>query len=321
MVHDRRDRIVVTGGAGFVGSHLVDALLEGGEAEIVVVDNFARGRAENLAAHEGDPRLHIIRADIRALDETRRAMRGATHVYHLAAQSTVMRAAADMDYTFTTNVLGTYNVLKTAAEAGVRRIVFSSSREVYGEPVGLPVDESHPLFSLNSYGASKVAGEALCRAFSRERGLEVMVLRLANVYGPRDFGRVIPHWIEQARNGGDLVVYGGEQIIDFIWVGDVARALLRAANAEVPLPPINVASGTGTKILDLARRISQLAGSGAEIRVLPRRSIEVVRFVGSTDRMAQLLGLPPAADPLSHLVGMVRPPAGTPARSTAVAPA
>lgn len=309
-MQERRDRVVVTGGAGFIGSHVVDALLQGSAAEVTVVDNLSRGRPENLAASEGDPRLNIIRADIRDLDEMRRAFRGATLVYHLAAQSTVMGAAADMDYTFSTNVVGTYNVLKAAAEQGARRVIFTSSREVYGEPVSLPVDESHPLFSINSYGASKVAGEALCRAFARERDLETTVLRLANVYGARDFGRLIPHWIDQARDGRDLVVYGGEQIIDFIWVGDVARAIVGAADAEVQLPPINVASGTGTKILDLARRIAQLSGSGAEIRVVPRRSIEVMRFIGSTDRMAQLLGVAPAPDPLSHLVGMIRAVAG-----------
>lgn len=309
-MQERRDRVVVTGGAGFIGSHVVDALLQGSAAEVTVVDNFSRGRPENLAACEGDPRLRLIRADIRDLDEMRRAFRGATVVYHLAAQSTVMGAAADMDLTFNTNVIGTYNVLKAAAEQGARRVIFTSSREVYGEPVSLPVDESHPLFSINSYGASKVAGEALCRAFARERDLETTVLRLANVYGARDVGRVIPHWIAQARDGRDLVVYGGEQIIDFIWVGDVARAIVRAADSDVQLPPINVASGTGTKILDLARRIAHLSGSGAEIRVVPRRSIEVMRFIGSTDRMAQLLGVAPAPDPLSHLVGMIRAVAG-----------
>jgi len=303
-------RIVVTGGAGFIGSHLVDALLAGTPAEITVVDNFKRGRIENLASHSGDPRLRIVRADIRDVGEVQRAIRGATCVFHIAAQSTVMGAAADVDYTFSTNVIGTYNVLKAAAGEHVRRLVFTSSREVYGEPVSLPVDESHPLFSINSYGASKVAGEALCRAFARERGLETTVLRLSNVYGPRDFGRVIPHWIDDARQGRDLVVFGGEQIIDFIWVGDVVRSLIAAASAERTLPPINVASGTGTKILDLARRIAQLSSSGAEIRIEPRRSIEVVRFVASTDRMSQFLAVEPPADPLSHLAGMIRTPAG-----------
>lgn len=299
-------RVVVTGGAGFIGSHLVDALLSETPAEVTVVDNFRRGRTQNMARHHGDPRVRVVSADIRDGAEMHRAIRGAMCVFHLAAQSTVMGAAADVDYTFSTNVVGTYNVLKAAASERVRRVIFTSSREVYGEPVSLPVDESHPLFSINSYGASKVAGEALCRAFSRERGLEISVLRLANVYGARDFGRVIPHWIEEAREGRDLVVYGGEQVIDFIWVGDVVRALLAAATVEGSLPPINVASGTGTKILDLARRIAHLSSSGAEIRVEPRRSIEVMRFVANTDRMSHLLAVDPPADPLSHLVGMIR---------------
>jgi nucleoside-diphosphate-sugar epimerase len=294
-------RVVVTGGAGFIGSHLVDALLAGEAVHVTVVDNLSRGRLDNLAAWERDPRLTFVEADVREPAAVKAALFGADLVFHLAAQATVMGAARDIDYTFGTNVVGTFNVLRAAAEHGVRRVVFSSSREVYGEPVGLPVDESHPLFSINAYGASKVAGEAFCRAFARECSLETSILRLAHVYGARDFGRVIPHWIAEARRNGELIVYGGQQIIDFIWVGDVVSALLRASQVEVALPPINVASGTGTKILDLARRIAHLSGSAADIRVVPRRSIEVTRFIGTTDRMQQLLGVTPAADPLAHL--------------------
>lgn len=304
------DRVVVTGGAGFIGSHLVDALLAEGTTQVTVLDSLTRGRIANLAQWDSDPRLRIIRADVRDLDAVREALCDANIVYHLAAQSTVMGAARDIDYTFSTNVIGTFNVLKAAAELGARRLVFTSSREVYGEPVGLPVDESHPLLSINSYGASKVAGEALCRAFARECSLETAILRLSNVYGDRDFDRVIPHWIEQARAGSDLVVYGGQQIIDFVWVGDVVQALLSAGRSDVALPPINVASGTGTKILDLARRISQLAASAGDVKVVPRRSIEVSRFVGSTDRMQQLLGVSPVADSLAHLANMIRAVAG-----------
>jgi UDP-glucose 4-epimerase len=309
-VHEAHDRVVVTGGAGFIGSHLVDAILAANQGTVTVLDNLHRGRVENLGNWRGDPRLTVTIGDIRDPATVRSALAGATLVYHLAAQSTVMGAAKDPDYAFSSNVVGTYNVLKAAAQQGVRRVLFSSSREVYGEPVSLPVDESHPLFSINTYGASKVAGEALCRAFARERGLDTTVLRLANVYGERDFGRVIPHWIVQARAGGDLTVYGGDQILDFIWVGDVTTALMRAANATLPLPPINVANGTGTKILDLARRVMHLAGSPGEVHVVPRRSIEVTRFIGSTDRMSQFLGVAPATDPLAHLVGMIREVAG-----------
>jgi UDP-glucose 4-epimerase len=305
-VHDGQTRTVVTGGAGFIGSHLVDALLEEEGGQVVVIDNVSRGRFANLARHDAHPRLRVVEADVRDLHSVRAAFEGATLVFHLAAQATVMGGARDVDYTFSTNVVGTYNVLKVAAEQGARKVVFASSREVYGEPVSVPVDEAHPLLAINSYGASKVAGEALCRAFAKESSLPSVILRLANVYGPRDVGRVIPHWIEQARGGHELVVYGGRQIIDFIWVGDVVQAMLRAAAVDAALPPINVASGTGTKIADLARRISRLADSPGETRIVPRRSIEVVRFIGATDRMTQLLGLAPAADPLSHLPEMVR---------------
>lgn len=309
-MHEWQERIVVTGGAGFIGSHLVDALLRAGNAQVTVVDNLTRGRRANLQGWDGDPRLVVIEADVREFDQVKQALAGATVVYHLAAQSTVMGAARDIDYTFNTNVVGTYNVLKAAAERGARRVVFASSREVYGEPVGLPVDESHPLLSINSYGSSKVAGEALCRAFARESSLSTSVLRMANVYGARDYARVIPHWVQEAREGRELVVYGGDQIIDFVWVGHVTDALQRAAATDVALPPINVASGTGTKIVDLARRIIQLSGSSSQLRIVPRRSIEVTRFIGSTDRMSQLLGVSPSVDPLSELATMVQAVAG-----------
>ena len=304
------ERALVTGGAGFIGSHLVDALLNRGAREVVVVDNLVRGRLSNLDAARSD-RLRVIEADIRDRDALAQAMRGVDTVYHLAAQSTVLGAARDVDYTFTTNVVGTYNVLRVAHDERVKRVLFTSSREVYGEPLCLPVDEGHPLMSINSYGASKVSGEALCRAFTRESELETVVLRLANVFGPRDHGRVIPHWIEQARAGRELVVYGGEQVIDFIWVGHVVEAILRAASSDRTLPPINVASGTGTRILDLARRISQVVGHANPVKIEPRRTIEVARFIGNVERMTQLLGLAPPTDPLANLLQMVRPLAAT----------
>src|SRR5712691_4119163 len=128
-----------------------------------------------------------------------------------------MGAVRNVDYTFETNVVGTFNVLRGAVEQGVPRVLFASSREVYGEPISLPVDEESPLLAINSYGASKVAAEAYCRAFRREYGLHTVILRLANVYGPRDHGRVIPLWLQQALAGEDLRVHGGKQVIDFLW--------------------------------------------------------------------------------------------------------
>jgi UDP-glucose 4-epimerase len=302
------ERVVVTGGAGFVGSHLVDRLLADSRAEVVVLDNLHRGRLTNLARHQADPRLRVIEGDIRDAALVSETVRGAKHVYHLAAQSTVMGAVQDLDYSFSTNVVGTFNVLRESAAAGVKRVVFASSREVYGEPIELPVDEGQPLLAINFYGASKVVGEAYCRAFRRASGLDTVILRIANAYGPRDYGRVIPHWVEQAASGADLHIYGGKQVLDFVWVEQVVDALIAAAEADVALPPINVGSGTGTKLMDLARRIRLLTGGRGQIQVVPARAVEVVQYIARIDRMRQLLRIEPLSDSLLHLDKLVPQP-------------
>lgn len=298
-------KIVVTGGAGFIGSHLVDRLLENGWPEVVVLDNLHRGRIENLAAHRAEPRFDFILGDIRNAATVASALRGATTVYHLAAQSTVMGAVEDADYSFETNVVGTFNVLRAAHEAGTRTVVFASSREVYGDPIDLPVAEDQPLLAVNTYGASKVAGEAYCRAFRRTFGLHCITLRLANVYGPRDVGRVIPLWLERAALGQDLEIYGGKQLIDFVWSEQVVDALIRAADIRGPLPPINIGSGTGTRIIDLARRIIRLSGSRSRVSIQQARAVEVTRFVANVKRMQQMLGIEPPDDPLVYLDRLV----------------
>lgn len=303
-------KVLVTGGAGFIGSHLVERLLRDGADQVVVVDNLYRdrGRLENLQSLISHPRLEFYEADIRDPDALADAMQDVGVVYHLAAQSNVMGSVSDVDYCFSTNVVGTYNVLRAASRHGVRRVIFSSSREVYGEPIGLPVDEGDPLLPVNSYGASKLAGEAYCRAFRHVFGLQTIVLRLANVYGPRDTGRIIPLWIEQAAAGEMLPVYGGKQLIDFVWIDDTVEALIRAAKIDGALPPINIASGTGTKIVDLARRIARLTGGHGQLKVLPARPVEVTRFVASVDRMREILGIEPPLDPLCHLSSLVATP-------------
>jgi UDP-glucose 4-epimerase len=310
-MYERTEKVVVTGGAGFVGSHLVDRLLADSRAEIVVLDNLTRGRLANLARHQANPRLLLRGGDIRDVATVADVVRGADIVYHLAAQATVMGAVQDLDYSFSTNVVGTFNVLRESAAAGVRRVLFTSSREVYGEPIELPVDEGQPLLAINFYGASKVVGEAYCRAFRRASGLDTVILRLSNAYGPRDYGRVIPLWIEQALRGEDLELYGGKQVLDFVWVDQVVDAILAAAASDVVLPPINVGSGTGTKLMDLARRIRLLSGSRGQVRIAPSRAVEVVQYVARVDRMRQLLGIDPPSDPLLHLQKLI--PSAVPA--------
>ena len=162
-------RVLVTGGAGFLGSHLVDAVVAAGD-EVIILDNLYRGSAANIDAHLRSGAVTFIEGDIRDYTAVLEAAAGVDVVYHLAAQSNVIGALEDTDYSFTTNVAGTYNVLKAAACAGVRRLVFSSSREVYGEPDSIPVPESAPLTAKYPYGASKIAGEAYCRVWESTTG-------------------------------------------------------------------------------------------------------------------------------------------------------
>ncbi len=303
-------RVLITGGAGFVGSHLVDRLLSSRhepDYDIVVFDNLRRGRRAHLEPHLSAGRVRLVEGDIRDEAALREAMRGVELVFHLAAQANVIGSEADRDYAFTTNVVGTYTLLKVAESTGARRVIFTSSREVYGEPETLPVREDAPLAPKNAYGASKVAGEMYLRIAQAREVLETVIFRLANVYGPRDSERVIPLWIERARRGEALLLYGGDQLIDFVWVGDVVEALALAALAEreqICGTPINIGAGVGTPIAELAQRILALSGSRSELRRLEARSVEVRRYVADPGRLNHILGLRPAA-PLAYLPSMV----------------
>jgi UDP-glucose 4-epimerase len=295
-------KALVTGGAGFIGAHLVDRIAETTDDQVVVLDNLRRGRRQRIRQRE--PYVTFIEGDIRDASVVRDAMDGCDVVYHLAAQSNVMGAMDDAEYSFTTNVGGTFNVLRAASELGVPRVVFTSSREVYGEPEYVPVDEDHPLRPKNPYGASKLAGEAYCRTFAHCYGVDVAVFRLANVYGVGDRDRVIPLWLERASAARDLEVFGGNQILDFIWIDRVLDALLLAGAEGLP-DVVNIGSGTGTSILELAARIISTSGTAGNVVRLPARGPEVGRFVADTSRM-RALGLRPDADPLAHLPEVAR---------------
>lgn len=308
LMPTRLPKIVVTGAAGFIGSHLVDRLLADGAGTIVGFDNLSRGRLENLAQLRTEPRFELVEGDVRDHAAASDVVRGASLIYHLAAQSTLRGALHDMEYTFATNVRGTFNVLRAAVESNVPRVVFTSSRDVYGEPVNLPVEEESPLLAINSYGASKVAGEVYCRAVRREFGLQTVILRLASVYGLRDIGRVIPTWLHQAQTGEKMHIYGGKQVLDFVWIGLVIEALVRSGKLDGPLPPINIGSGTGTRIVDLARRIGRLVECQPRIQLEPARSMEVNRFIAKVDRMRQILLIEPLLDPLANLAELVAVP-------------
>ncbi len=301
-------KALVTGGAGFIGTYLVARLLRDGN-DVVIYDNLKRSSKKKLEQFAGSPRLKFVEGDIRDYPTLREAMRGATVVYHLAAQSNVMGAIEDPDYSVTTNVMGTHNVLRAAADERAR-VVFTSSREVYGEVEVLPVAEDRPLAAKNPYGASKVAGEAYCRTFANVHKMNVQVVRLANVYGAGDSGRVIPLWLTAAQEGRELKVFGGAQIIDFLWVGTAVDALVHASTHDLP-GPVNIGSGVATSILDLAKRILEVSKSKSELKREPAREAEVAKFVADITLMKSL-GLRPESDPLEHLEELVSAyPAGT----------
>lgn len=294
-------KVLVTGGAGFIGSHLVDRLSQHAEYEVIILDNLLRGRLENIAHHRHNPRINFVHGDVRRYGDVLDAMRGCQIVYHLAAQTRVMSSLSRVDACFETNVIGTFNVLKAAHHLEVSKVIFTSSGEVYGEPRHLPVDESHPLRSKNPYGASKVAAEVYCQVFQETYALPIVILRLSHVYGPRDIERVIPIWIRNALHGKDLIVFGGEQIIDLIWVETVIEALLRAAALPIPTDPINIGNGKGVPILALAKRILELTNSPSQLVLKPPRAAEVVRYEPRVERMRTLLDLHPIEDTLDHL--------------------
>ena len=270
--------VLVTGGAGFIGSHLVDALLARG-ARVRVLDDFSTGRRENLPADK----VEVVEGDLRAAGVCRAACAGAVYVFHQAALGSVPRSMADPASTIAVNVTGTANVLAAAREAGARRVVYASSSSVYGDGEAVVKREGEEGRPLSPYAASKVMNEELAEVFARCFGLEAIGLRYFNVYGPRQapdgpYAAVIPRFIRACLRGEAPVIYGdGGQSRDFTFVADAVAANLLAAGApgEACGRAYNVARGERATVAELAESIRVLAGSGAPPRHEPPRAGDV----------------------------------------------
>jgi UDP-glucose 4-epimerase len=296
---------MVTGGAGFIGSHLVDQLVKSGHS-VRVIDNLFRGKEENIGAHLKNKSIEFFKSDIRDYEQIKDVFKNCEVVYHLAAQSNVMGAVENIDYSFYSNVVGTFNVLKASQAAGAKRVIFTSSREAYGEAQYLPVDERHPLDSKNTYGASKVAGEKYCQVFQNMGAFDVVIFRLANVYGERDFDRVIPIFLNNVARHEDIHVFGGKQVIDFVSIEIVVKALIQAMeNEEATQGPTNIGSGKETTLFELAERIMELTGSRNKVVVDPPRSVEVVKFTADIQRFKSIFNVTVPDDPLYYLERMI----------------
>lgn len=277
----RAKKFLVIGGAGFIGSHLIDQLIQEDVAEIRVYDNMTRGNEENLAQALKDPRVKIFElgGELMHRDILNAAMQGIDGVFHLAALW-LLHCYDFPRSAFEVNIGGTFNVLEAMLQNGVKKLVYSSSASVYGDAVREPMDEAHPYNNNNFYGATKIAGEHMCRALHHrykgtDKHFDYAGLRYMNVYGPRQdyqgtYIAVIMKILDNLDKGLAPVVYGdGTQAYDFVYVGDCARANLQAMKSEATDSFYNVGTGIKTSIKQLAEKILEVSGSQVAIEYKP----------------------------------------------------
>jgi UDP-glucose 4-epimerase len=288
-------RILVIGGAGFVGSHLVDQLTLEPVSEIVVLDNFVRGTRANLRDAVKDDRVRVVEGSITDLSLLRELMAGTDYVFHLAALwlfECVHQPRSALDV----NVVGTYNVIEAAHEAGVKKLVYSSSASVYGDAAFTPMTEDHPFNNRTMYGATKIAGEQFFRAFNEQNGTNYVGLRYMNIYGPRmdykgTYVSVIMKVLDRIDQGLPPIIFGdGSQAYDFVHVDDVARANLLALKSSATDEFFNVGMGVKTTIDELVQMLLEITGSSLKPEYKPQEQMFVTQRVGSTDKAEKLLG-------------------------------
>jgi UDP-glucose 4-epimerase len=297
------DIFVVTGGAGFIGSHVVERLLKDHpRATVRVFDNFSSGNMANLPfAAAAGKRLEVVRADIRELAAVERAVRGAEVIFHQAAMRSVPRSVADPLGANENNVAGTLHVLEAAKRAGVRRVVYASSSSVYGDNPELPKREDQPPSPISPYAVSKAAGEQYAAVWTRLYGVETVGLRYFNVFGPRqdpasEYAAVIPKFILWALRDAPVEVHGdGRQSRDFTYIDNVVDANVLAATApKAAGEAFNVGCGDRVSLLDIIGRLESMLGKRIERRHSPARAGDVPHTLADVGKAQRLLGYVPA---------------------------
>ncbi len=288
-------KVLVTGGAGFIGSNLVSRLIENGHS-VIVFDNLSSGKLENLHSVRNKPNFHFMQGDILNEAALHKAFRGVDTIMHLAALIDISASITDPSKTNEVNATGTLNMLQAATKANtVNRFIFASSTAVYGDTEILPIKETAPPKPISPYAASKIAGEAYCNAFARCHGLNTVALRFFNVYGPRNekspYSGVITKFLRQALNCETLTVYGdGKQTRDFIHINDIVDALVLALEAkDVDGEVFNVCTGTPTSINKLVDTLRNVTEKELHVKFAPARAGEIKFSYGDPSKAAEKL--------------------------------
>lgn len=288
---------LVTGGAGFIGSHLVERLVRDGE-EVRVIDNFVTGKRQNL--NHQVRKIELVEGDILDLATVRKAMKGIRYVFHQAALRSVPLSVDDPLSTNEVNSQGTLNILLAARDEGVKRVIYASSSSVYGNSPELPKNEQQACFPISPYAVSKLAGENYSLVFNKVYGLETISLRYFNVFGPRQdpaspYAAVIPRFISRALSGQALEVHGdGLQSRDFTYIDDVVEANILSSRAERCEGKVfNIACGEAHSLLDLIALLEKLLGKTLRIDYTPARSGDVRHTLADITRAGRQIGYHP----------------------------
>ena len=290
-------RVLVTGGAGLMGSHIADSLLKKGASEIVLLDNMVRGSMSNIEGVLSDSRARFVKGDICDLNLLMELATDMHGIFHMAALR-ITACAADPMAAMQVMLVGTHNILHAMEQKNVGKLIYPSSASIYGLADNFPTEETHhPYNNRTYYGAAKVAGEGMARSFSDRYGIQYVALRYFNVYGPRmdihgKYTEVLIRWLDRIDAGQRPAIFGdGSQTIDLIYIDDITDANIMAMESEITDDVLNIASGTETSLLELLQALLKVTGSKLEPEFLPERAVNPVpRRLACTKKAEKLLG-------------------------------